>query len=196
MRVKFGVLEQTQGLHLHAKCHLSLFIVSASGGEKSQFWANFDICGLLCRPPFTDEGQIWYAIVDQGILLCAKFRIDRCILSPSGDEKVHFCCFWTLAFTGVVSPIGSSLRKLDTVPQLQTFPYPMVSKSFLYSSAFIAKSGAQSLTFKSLTDRQTKTQRFWLPRRRVKSEPHQTCHVDRGPRARSCTSKNFWGLDT
>jgi len=42
------------------------------------------------------------------------------------------------------------------------------------------------------TDRQ-KTQRFWLPRRRVKSEPHQTWHGDRGPRARFFTSKT-WGV--
>jgi len=38
------------------------------------------------------------------------------------------------------------------------------------------------------TDRQPNNQRFWLPRRRVKSEPHQTWHGDRGPRACSCTS--------
>jgi len=33
------------------------------------------------------------------------------------------------------------------------------------------------------TDRQTgkKTQRFWPPRRLVKSEPHQTWHGDKGP---------------
>jgi len=41
------------------------------------------------------------------------------------------------------------------------------------------------------TKRWTKTQRFWPPRPRVKSEPHQTWHSDRGPRARSCTSKTF-----
>jgi len=70
----------------------------------------------------------------------------------------------------VMLPIGSSLRKLNTGAQLQTFPYPVVSKSFLYSNAFMAKSGAQSLTFKSVTNRQTdkKTQRFWLSRWRVK----------------------------
>jgi len=46
------------------------------------------------------------------------------------------------------------------------------------------------------TDRQTdkKTQRFWPPRRRMKSEPIQTWHGDRGPRARSYTSKTFEGL--
>jgi len=54
-----------------------------------------------------------------------------------------------------MSPIGTNLRKLSTGVQLQTFRYPRASKSFLYSNAFMAKSGAQSLTFKSVTDRQT-----------------------------------------
>jgi len=56
----------------------------------------------------------------------------------------------------VVSPIGNSLTKLNTGAQLQTFPYPTASKSFLYSNAFMAKLGAQTLTFKSVTDKQTK----------------------------------------
>ena len=51
MRAKFGVLEQTQGLHLLAKFHLNVFIVSASGGQKLQFWANFDIFGGSCIDP-------------------------------------------------------------------------------------------------------------------------------------------------
>jgi len=34
MRAKFDVLEQTQGVHLQAKFHLNVFIVSASGGHK------------------------------------------------------------------------------------------------------------------------------------------------------------------
>jgi len=114
----------------------------------------------------------------------------------------NFCQF--LRFFGlrhlVLSPNGNSLTKLNTGAQLQTFPYPTASKSFLYSKAFMAKSGAQTLTFKSVTDKQTnrqtdkKTQRFWPPRRRMKSEPHQTWHGDRGPRTRSFTSKTFRGL--
>jgi len=47
----------------------------------------------------------------------------------------------------VMSPIGINLRKLSTGAQLQTFPYPTASKSFLYSNAFMANSGEQ--TFKS-----------------------------------------------
>ena len=39
----------------------------------------------------------------------------------------------------VVSPVGGNLRKMNTGAQLQTFPYPTASKSFLYSNAFMAK---------------------------------------------------------
>ena len=111
---------------------------------------------------------------------------------PVAAENPNFCRFWTRHL--VVSPIGSSLRQLNTGIQLNThLPYPTASKSFLCSHAFMVESGAQCLTFKSVTNRQTnkKIQRFWLPRRRVKSEPHQTSHGDRGPRARSCTLKTF-----
>ena len=48
IRVKFNVFEQTQGLHLPAKFHLNVFTVSAFGGQKPQFWANFDILGGSC----------------------------------------------------------------------------------------------------------------------------------------------------
>ena len=113
---------------------------------------------------------------------------------PVAAKTPNFCRFFAVFGLRhlVMSPIGINLRKVSTVAQLQTFPYPTASKSFLYSNAFMAKSGAQSLTFKSVTDRQTdrhtrKTQRFWAPRRRVKSEPHQTWHGARGPRAHSST---------
>ena len=60
MRAKFGVLEQTQGLHLQAKFHPNVFIVSASGGQKPQFLANCDIFGSSYTDPLLpDEGQIW-----------------------------------------------------------------------------------------------------------------------------------------
>jgi len=55
----------------------------------------------------------------------------------------------------------------------------------------MAKSGAQSLTLKSVTDRQTKELNvFGRPALRA----HQTCHGDRGPQARSYTSKTFGDL--
>jgi len=95
-------------------------------------------------------------------------------------KNPNFCVFFGLRHI-VLSPIGNILTKLNTVAQVQTCPYPITSKSLLCSNAFMAKSGAQSLTFKSETNKQTdtqqtnrhKTQRFWPSRRRVKLEPHQ-----------------------
>jgi len=76
---------------------------------------------------------------------------------PLAAKKNNFCQF--LRFFGlrhlVLSPIGNSVRKLSTGAQLQTFPYSTASKSFLYSNEFMAKSGTQTLTFKSVTDKQT-----------------------------------------
>jgi len=85
-----------------------------------------------------------------------KFCLDRFVLSPSDGETpiVCLCGHWHL----VVSPVGGNLIKLNTGAQLRTFPYPMASKSFLSSNAFMAKSGAQTLTFKSVTNRQTNKQ--------------------------------------
>ena len=65
MKVTFVVLKQIEHLHLHAKFHLNVFILSASGSQKLQFWANFDFGG----------------------------RLDRFILSPSGCEKPQFLDF-------------------------------------------------------------------------------------------------------
>ena len=146
--MEFGVLEQTLG-HVN---HLNVFIVSA----KPQFWANFDIWAVLYRSP---------NLISIGLFCRPLYR-----------PKTSFG-LWNFVH---VSPVRGNLRKLNTSAQLQTFPYPMASKSFLYSNAFKAKWGAQYLTFKSVTNKQTdkqtniKTQRFWPPRRRMKSEPHQT----------------------
>jgi len=164
--------------------------------KKSNFKQNLIFSGLLYRLPFTAEGQIWCAIADPSYTLAYQ-------ISPRSVYSVALCwrqtpifaVFWTSAFSAVST--GNSLTKLNTGA---TFPYPTASKSFLYSNAFMAKSGAQYLTFKSVTNKQTnrqtdrqadKIQRFCPLRRRVKSEPHQTWRDDRGPRARSCTSKTF-----
>ena len=157
--------------------------------------------GLLYRPPFTDEGQIWCAIADERSTLTCQISSRSVYSVVLWRRKTQFFAVF-LPFSGlwhlVMSPIVINLRKLSTDAQLQTFAYPAASKSFLYSNDFMAKSGAQCLTFKRVTNkqtnRQTKKQRFWPPRRRMKSEPHQTWHGDRGPRARSFTSKTFRGL--
>ena len=51
VKVKFGVLKQTDRLHLQAEFYLNVFIVSPSGGQKPQFWANFEFWGALVPAP-------------------------------------------------------------------------------------------------------------------------------------------------
>jgi len=137
------------------------------------------ILTFLYRPPFTDEGQIRCAIADHGVRLPVKSRLERYILSSCGGEKpkcLPFFVVWHL----VMSPIGINLRKLSMGAQLQATSLPLFNDIKIVSvlQRFLAKSCTQILTFKSVTDRQTdrqtKTQRFWPPRWRVKSDPHQT----------------------
>ena len=66
--------QETEAEGLHAKFHVNMFIVSASGGGKSQFWVNFDSWGLLYRPAFTDEGQIWCAKADRTSTLICRMQ--------------------------------------------------------------------------------------------------------------------------
>ena len=136
MRVKFGVLEQTQGLHLHTKFHLNAFIVSASDGQKTQFWANLTFWGLLYRPPFTDEGQIWCAIADPWFTLTCQIS-SRSVYSVAlcWRKTPIFAVFWTSAF----SVIANCQQSENVVhgAQPQSFPNPTASKSFLYSNAFM-----------------------------------------------------------
>jgi len=97
MRAKFGVLEQTQGLHLQAKFHLNLFIVSASGGQKPQFWANFDIFGGSCTDPLL--GSYTLVVAPMGVkfgmeegtfgsLLHAKFHPISATCRPCGVKNL------------------------------------------------------------------------------------------------------------
>jgi len=132
--------------------------IAAHPDQKPQFWANFDIFGGSCTdPPLPMRAKFGELYQTHGARLPAKFRLDRFILLSCGGEKPQFLPF--LTFFGlrhlVMSPIIISLRKLSMNAQLQTFPYPRASKSFLYSNAFMAKCGSQSLTFKSVTNRQT-----------------------------------------
>ena len=149
-------------------------------GQILTFW------GLLYRPPFTDEGQVWRAIADpRHTLTCqissrSVYSIALCWRKP---QFLPF--FWASAFS-VVANWQHSDKVEHRCTYTTNLPLSNGIKKFLYSNAFIAKSGAKSLTFKSASNEQTcrqtkrqKTQRFWPPRRRVKSEPHQTCHGDK-----------------
>ena len=82
-----------------------------------------------------------------------------------------------------MSTVGGNLRKLNKGATL-TFPYPAASKLFLFSNAFMAKSGEQTLDVQKLggqTKRDGQTKKlniFSPPRRRVKSETKQTWYGD------------------
>jgi len=143
--------------------------------KKHNFGQILTFLGLLYRPPFTDECQIWCATADPRCSLTCQISSRSVYLVALCWRKSSIFGVFGLRHL-VLSPVGNSLTKLNTGAQLQTFPYPTASKSFLCSNAFTAKSGAQSLTFKSVTNKQTdrqtdrqKTQRFWPHRRRVKS---------------------------
>ena len=121
-------------------------------GKFGHFW------GLLYQPLLPMRAKFGVLQQTNGVRLRAKFCLDRFILSPSVGEKAQFLPFFGRQHL-VLSPIGNSVTKLNTDAQLQTFPYPMVSKSFLYSNAFMVKSCAQTLMFKSVTDKATDRQK-------------------------------------
>jgi len=56
----------------------------------------------------------------------------------------NFAVFWTSVLNCGVASWRQSEKVINTGAQLQTFPYPTASKSFLYLNAFMAKSCAQT----------------------------------------------------
>jgi len=127
--------------------------------------------------------------------LRAKIRLDRFILSPSDGETPQILpFFWTSTFSGV-----DSWRQSEKVEHGCTTANLSLSNGIKMVSVLqrLHRKVGRTMSDVQKHDRQTdrqKTERFWPPRRRVKSQPHQTWQGDRGPRARSCTSKTFPGL--
>jgi len=109
-----------------------------------------------------------------------------------------FAVFWTSAFSGVAKSqqsetVGHGCTITANLPLPNgikiVFVLQRLHGEIGRTISDVQKRDGQT---EKKTDRQ-ETQRFWPPRRRVKSEPHQIWHVDRGSRARSCTSKTFRG---
>jgi len=71
-----------------------IVFMSASGGQKPQFWANFDIFWGSCTNSLlamrAKFGVLWQT---HGLPLPKKFRLDRFILSSCGGENPNFCRF-------------------------------------------------------------------------------------------------------
>jgi len=159
-------------------------------GQILTFW------WLLYRPPFTDEGQMLCAIAYPRYTL-------KCQISSRSVYSVALCwrkppifaVFWTSTFSVV-----DNWQQSDKVEHGCTTTNLPLPNGIKIVSVLQQLHGEVGRTISDVqkrdkqTDRQTnkqKTQRFWPPRRRMKSEPHQTWHSDRGPRARYCTSKTF-----
>ena len=123
----------------------------------------------------------------------------RSLAAKNPQFLPYLAIFWSSAFSGV-----ASWQQSDKVEHGCTTTNLPLSNGIKIVSVLQRLHGEIGHTISDVqkrdeqtdkqTDKQKKTQRFWPPRRRVKSEPHQTWHGDRGPRARSCTSKTFWGL--
>ena len=154
-------------------------------GQMLAFW------GLLYRPPFTDEGQIWCAIAHPRSTSTCEISSRFILSSCGGEKKTIFAVFWTSAFSVV-----ANWQQSDKAEQGCTnLPLSNSIKIVSVLQCLHCKIGrTNSDVQKHDGQRDKHTQYFWPPRRRMKSEPHQTLHGYRGPRARSCTSKTFGGL--
>ena len=133
--------------------YLSFYVLRRFRWTKTHNFGQILTFGGSCTDPLLPI-RVKFSALEQThcIRLHAKFRLHRFILSTYGGEKLPFFGLRNFA----VSPVGSSLRKFNTSRQPQTFPYSTASKSFMYSNGFMAKSGAQTLTFKSVTNRPDK----------------------------------------
>jgi len=80
---------------------------------KSHNFGQILTCGGSCTDPLLPMRAKFSALEQtHGIRLLHKFCLDRFILSPSGCENPNFLAVFGLRHL-VVSPIGSSLRKLE-----------------------------------------------------------------------------------
>ena len=81
-----------------------MFIVSASSGQKPQFWATFDFWGAPVPTPITDESQIWCTTADpQQTLTCQNLSRSVYSIALWRRKTPIFAVFWTSAFSDVDS---------------------------------------------------------------------------------------------
>ena len=125
------------------------------------------------------------------------------ILSPSGGENPQFLPFFGFRHLAM-STVGGNLRNLNTGAQLQTFSYPMAWNYFctltpswrnLAHKLWRSKAWRTEKAWRTtMRDGQTKNSTCFAAPAAGEIRGHQTWHGNRGPRARSCTSKSFGGL--
>ena len=126
---------QTGRLHLRAKFHLTVFIVSASSVQKPQFWANIDFWGSCTDPLLPMRAKSGVLQLTTADVYVSKFVSIGLFYRPLAAKNPIFAVFWTSAFSDV-----DSWRQSEKVEHGCT-------------TIFMVKSGAQTLTFKSVTDK-------------------------------------------
>jgi len=115
---------------------------------------------------------------------------------PVAAKTPIFAVFWNTAFSGVANWQHSEKVEQQgcTTANLPLYNGVKIVSVLQRLHGEIGRTISDVQKRDEQTDKQTKNSTFLAARRRVKSEPHQTWHGDRGPRARSCISKTFGGL--
>ena len=196
IQAKVGMREYTHCLHSHTKFHLNVFIVSASGGQKKntilgKFWYLTDSCTDPLIPMMAKFGVLEQT---HSLRSLYKFPYYTSFVSiglfcrPLAVKKPQILPFyWLWHFV-----VWKESEKVEHGCTTTKFPYPMASKLFLYSNAFMAKLCAQNVTLKCVSDKQTDRQTdkklnvFAIPGAgEIRAPPNL---------ARCCTLKTFDGL--
>jgi len=129
--------------------------------------------GLLYRPPLTDEGQICCAIAHPRYTLTCQISSGSVYsVALCWRKTPFFAVSWTSAFSVVASWQQSD--KGEHGCTTTNLPLPVSVLQRLHGEIGHTISDVQKRD--EQTGRQTnkKTHCFWLPRRRMKSEPYQT----------------------
>ena len=155
-------------------------------GKNHNFGQILTFLGAPVSTPFTDEGQIWCAIADPRSTRTCQIS-SRSVYSAALWRRKNpqfvpiFGIFWTSAFSVV-----ANWQQSDKAEHGCTSTNIPLSNGIKIISVFQRLHGEIGRTISDVqkrdgeADRQTELS-VLPPRRRVKSEPQQTWHGDRGP---------------
>ena len=111
-------------LYHHAKFDGARISPAAEVAKNHNFGQILTFLGLLYRPPFTDEGQIWCAIADPWYTLMCQMSSPSVYCVALWRRKTpNFAVFRLWHF--VVSPVGRNLRKLNAGHMCTTTNLPL-----------------------------------------------------------------------
>ena len=153
-------------------CSLSRLPVA----KKHNFGQILTFWGLLYLSHFTDDSQIWCYIADPRCTLTCQ--ISSRLVYPAGEKPRFLPLFWTSAFSVVAN--WQQSEKAEHGWTTTNLSLPNGIKILFVLRRLRGEIGSTISDVQKRdeqTDRQTdrqKTQCFWPPRWRVKSQPYQT----------------------